>query len=249
MSYNLARNIKDFLCALLMALIIIVVVASAMCLIFPDKARHIYDCLTPAAKPEYASTTDGAMYYPIENLPDCFAHYLGYKPNMVFKDKGHNKGTVTFTFRGGYTVTFTVKQFAEKMWALEVLSGDNFSFREFDYQQLRYGCYSYEADMQAYVEYNSGLFYNIENCQNYFQSVTGRTSITLVHTMNLGKNEFYLATSDGKAKVTMKANEVDYFIRYDDEFLVSGQTLAQLLYDWEFATNQWKNSIHLGDFF
>ena len=250
MFYNTARNIKEWLMAILMVFMLVIVIVGALCLIFPDEARHIYDCLTPAKLPQYASTTPGATYYPMQKLPECFANYLGYKPQMVFEDNGNNHGKVTFTLKGGYTVSATVKQFGAKMWALEVPAENaDFSFKEYDLYIFRYdGCFSRDRYLQARNEYKPGLFYSIEGSEEYFQKVTGRNGITLIHTMNAGKGEFYLATSDGKAKVTMDSNEIDYLIQ-DEEFLVSGQALSQLLYDWELATNQWGTPVYWGELF
>ena len=213
---------KRFFTALLTIVLATALVFAVMLTVFEIKhPKH--------DTPSYPLPQKGYVYYPVESLPSCFETYLGYTPKMSF-DKAN--GIATFQLAGGYTISATVNQFAENMWALEVPANSDSIFRK--YSAYSYKCFDYTTEQRFLNERNAGIFYDIPTAQQCFQEITGRNR-TLVHTMNLGIFEYYLATSDDDAKITMKNEGRDYALEGDGEFLVSGRLLSQLIYDWEMA--------------
>lgn len=194
-------------------------------------------------RPEtYPELTESATYYPVESLPSCFETYLGYTPQMSFDKKA---GVATIHIGGGYNVEVPVKEFAKDMWAFEAPPSNANPFKK--YAIFAYNCFSLEVENKFYSERGAGIFYDVQTAQDFFQEITGRNSLTLVHTMNLGNFEYYLATSDNDARVTMKRAGKEYAILGDGEFLVSARLLSQLIYDWEIANQSiGTNQISLG---
>lgn len=242
---KLVQFFREFILALLIAALLLGAMVLVGYLIYPDAFTCIYDNLMPAKQPEYAETHKGCYYYPLDSIPDCFEYYTGYTPDMTFDEK---TGEVTILLANGHTVNTTVNEYAPNMWALEVPADVDLDFSK--YGIFSYKCFDRNIEMQWKSEGRLGIYYDLETAERCFQEVTGASDVTFTLSENSNGNGYYIATSDTDANITLKYENVDYYIDPSDgAFCFSGRLLSQLIYDWELENQKNVNLISLGSLF
>ena len=218
--------------------LVLILLCVAMLAFLGCMTAKAIDLYTPD-KPKYADTTEGCVYYMLDDIPQCFEYYLGYEPKMEFNPKaGKIEAEAKIYLTGNRYLTVPVKLYAPNMWGLEVpSSADDNLFKQWGCFSLN--CFSRTVELEFINERGLGIYFDMPTAQKYFCELTRSNE-------ELSFNK-YTISMNGKTYDMLHGNDVKYIVT--DDTIISARTLSQVIYDWEMAHPSKEKPMYLGNIF